>query len=105
MYNVDNSSPTVTNCTFSGNSSDSGIGGGMYNSWDLNPTVNDTVFCMNSPDQIYGLCTDGGGNVINADYCPPPKPTEPQYGGDVDGDGDVDMRDFALMAGDWLEGR
>lgn len=102
MYNVNSSSPTVINCTFSGNTTEV-AGGGMFNNAS-STTVTDSYFCSNEPDAISGsLHPDSGGN--NLVFCPPPKPLEPQYQGDVDGDGDVDWFDFALMAANWLEGK
>ncbi|MHC4533346.1 MAG: right-handed parallel beta-helix repeat-containing protein [Planctomycetota bacterium] len=56
MYN-DNSSPTVTNCTFTGNSANSG--GGMYNN-ESSPTVTNCTFTGNNADW-YG----GGMNNYN----------------------------------------
>jgi len=56
MVNED-SSPTITNCTFSGNAADR-RGGGMFN-YESRPTVSNCTFSGNSAD-------DGGGN-INAD--------------------------------------
>ncbi|MHC4613584.1 MAG: choice-of-anchor Q domain-containing protein [Planctomycetota bacterium] len=53
MYNVW-SSPTVTNCTFSGNTAD-GFGGAMHNHWDSSPTVTNCTFSGNS------AVVDGGG--------------------------------------------
>jgi len=47
------SSPTVTHCTFSGNTADSG-GGGMCN-WDSSPTVTDCTFSGNTADWNGGL--------------------------------------------------
>jgi parallel beta-helix repeat protein len=61
MYNFE-SSPTVTNCTFSGNTAD-GFGGGMYNQWGSNPTVTDCTFNENS------AVFDGGG-MYNWDSSP-----------------------------------
>ena len=46
MFN-DNSSPTVSNCTFSGNSVGS-VGGGMYNAWYSSPIVTNCTFSSNS---------------------------------------------------------
>ncbi|MCK4659257.1 MAG: hypothetical protein KAV82_07010, partial [Phycisphaerae bacterium] len=54
MYNYWDSSPTVTNCTFSGNSADY-HGGGMCNDFYSSPTVTNCTFSGNSADD------DGGG--------------------------------------------
>jgi hypothetical protein len=51
---------TVSGCTLSGNSA--GYGGGIYNAAAL--TVLDSIFSSNSPDNIYGPYTDGGGNTF-----------------------------------------
>jgi parallel beta-helix repeat protein len=56
MYNRD-SSPTVTNCTFTGNSA--GYGGGMLND-SSSPTVTDCIFIDNT-------ATDFGGGIENYD--------------------------------------
>jgi len=53
MYN-DSSSPTVTNCLFSGNSSTNGDGAGMYNMISSSPTVIDCTFSDNN-----------GGGILN----------------------------------------
>ncbi len=53
MYN-DHSSPTVTGCTFIGNSA-YGDGGGMFNLAHSSPTVSNCTFSVNSADD------DGGG--------------------------------------------
>jgi hypothetical protein len=42
-------------------------GGGIY--VYSNTTVTDTTVCGNTPDQIYGPYTDGGGNYVS-DTCP-----------------------------------
>ena len=68
------------------------------------PQVTDSYFCLNTPDQVYGPWDNIQGNVVNDNYCPPPRPLGPEYDGDVDGDGDVDMTDFALMADNPLKG-
>ena len=62
MYNRDNSSPTVTNCTFSGNSADS-YGGGMHNRISSNPTVTNCTFSENSAGYH-------GGGMDNDDSSP-----------------------------------
>jgi hypothetical protein len=54
---------TVSGCTLSGNSAYSG--GGIYNAGTAAAlTVLDSVFSSNSPDNIYGYYTDGGGNTF-----------------------------------------
>jgi hypothetical protein len=97
MANSGNSNPSVTDCTFSGNTAvDGGIcanGGGMANSSNSNPTVTDCTFSGNSADGIgggmfnfhssptvtdctfsgnsaYGECGFGGG-MANLDSSPP----------------------------------
>ena len=60
MYN-DGSSPTVTNCTFSGNSAS--FGGGMFNHSSSSPAVTNCTFSGNSADF-------GGGMYINASSSP-----------------------------------
>ncbi len=52
MCNYD-SSPLVSNCTFSGNTAEIGVGGGMYNRYS-SPIVIDCMFSENS-------ASDGGG--------------------------------------------
>jgi hypothetical protein len=52
---------TVSGSTFVGNSA--GVeGGGIFNNGAA--TVSDSVFCANSPDDILGVYTDGGGNTF-----------------------------------------
>ncbi|UCD75145.1 MAG: hypothetical protein JSV91_15350 [Phycisphaerales bacterium] len=74
MYNC-GGSPTVTNCTFTGNSAGE-YGGGICIGYLSSTTVADSVICANTPDQIIGDYTDGGGNLI-AQYAPPPPPAAP----------------------------
>ncbi len=57
MSNEQGSSPTVTNCTFIGNSA-GGFGGGMYNTCVSHPTVTNCRFSGNSVGQ-------GGGGILN----------------------------------------
>jgi hypothetical protein len=63
MYNS-YGSPTVSNCTFSGNSGDSG--GGMYNEYS-SPTVNNCTFIGNSTNGYYGY----GGGMYNGNQSSP----------------------------------
>ena len=57
------SSPTVSNCTFSGNSAALGYGGGMYNNLS-SPTVSNCRFSGNTADLF------GGGIYNNGDSSP-----------------------------------
>jgi hypothetical protein len=74
------------------------------------PILTDSLFCGNYKfvtdvfvfGQIYGSYTDNGDNIVN-DLCPPMEPIS-SYQGDLDGDGDVDYKDFAIMAENWLAG-
>ena len=61
MYNRDASSPTVTNCTFSGNTARRG--GGMYNQDGSSPTVTNCTF-------IGSRSSFGGGGMFNAESSP-----------------------------------
>ena len=61
MYIHTNSSPTVTNCTFSGNTASSGVGGGMYND-SSSPTVESCTFLENS--------ASSGGGIFNMSSVP-----------------------------------
>ena len=54
VFNWDNSSPMVTNCTFSGNSASHGSGGGIFNI-QSSPTISNCTFSGNS------AYYDGGG--------------------------------------------
>ena len=51
MINLNNSNPTIANCTFSNNNA-SDYGGGMYNWNDSNPTLSGCTFSGNSA--VYG---------------------------------------------------
>ena len=53
MYNFE-SSPTVTHCTFSGNFANLISGGGMINSGTSNPTLANCILWGDSPDEIVG---------------------------------------------------
>ena len=60
------SSPTITGCTITDNTSSGADGsdGGIYSTANSNPTLTDTIVCGNSGDQIYGPWTDGGWTLI-----------------------------------------
>ena len=57
MYNRNSSSPTVANCTFSGNSAN--FGGGMYN-LDSSPEVTNCLFSSNSALELGGGMNNNG---------------------------------------------
>src|SRR5262249_52799731 len=64
IYNS-GSKMTVSNCTLSNNTAGD-PGGGIYNAGKAAAlTVLDSVFSSNSPDNIYGPYTDGGGNTFH----------------------------------------
>jgi parallel beta-helix repeat protein len=63
MYN-DSSSPTLTNCTFNGNSAHYGGGGGMYNREGSSPTLVNCTFSANS-------ASTRGGGIFNSSNCRP----------------------------------
>ncbi|GAF98537.1 unnamed protein product, partial [marine sediment metagenome] len=65
MHN-DLGSPTVTNCTFSGNVA--GHGGGMYNSYNSSPTVSNCTFSGNSAGTGGGMCNCGSPTVTNCTF-------------------------------------
>ncbi len=63
MYNYDSSSPTLTNCTFTGNLAPGNFagGGGMFNYWYSSPAMNNCLFNGNQ--------ADFGGGIYNEYYC------------------------------------
>jgi predicted outer membrane repeat protein len=97
IYNENVVMMSVTSCSFSENSA-GGVGGGMYNVTSM-LSVMSTGFCDNSPDQILGSFTDGGGNSLL--YCPPPIAKSGPCQSDLNGDGDVGIVDFLKLLGDW----
>ena len=66
-------------------------GGGMTNT-DSPPTLTNTGFCDNTPDQIQGTFTDGGGNSLL--YCPPPIPKLDPCPTDINNDGVTNVLDL-----------
>ena len=102
MFNAE-SGLAVTNCSFSGNSAGSS-GGGMYNlpnKFDINPTVTNSGFCNNTPNQIGGFGTwiDGGGNSLL--YCPPPISVPPSCPADINTSGTVNVTDLLALLAAW----
>jgi hypothetical protein len=67
MYNH-TGSPTLTNCTFIGNSAD--VGGGMFNHHGSNPMLTNCMFIGNSADARDGHNGYGGGMANDYDSNP-----------------------------------
>jgi parallel beta-helix repeat protein len=65
MLNWHSSNPTVTNCTFSGNTAD--VGGGMCNRDSSSPTVTDCTFVGNSAGWGGGMFSWDGSNPTVTD--------------------------------------
>ncbi len=63
MY-CSNSSPNVSNCTFTDNTASNGDGGGMY-CYYSNPTLTNCTFIGNSVSGVYNNYFHGGGGM----YC------------------------------------
>jgi hypothetical protein len=63
IYNT--GTATVSGCTLSGNSAAFGFGGCIYNAGTAAAlTVSTSTFSFNTPDNIFGPYTDGGGNTF-----------------------------------------
>lgn len=84
---------TLTNSTISGNFGANAGGGGFWTRVGVLTLIQSTV-CGNLPDQIDGIYTDGGGNLVTEE-CPPCTL------GDLDGDGAVGPMDLAILLGSW----
>ncbi len=88
------SSPTITNCSFIGNTAVL-IGGGMFNNNVSSPTVTDCTFCDNSPQQLSGPVVLVG-QIQMTTFCP-----IPVCPGDINGDGTVGIVDFLQLLAAW----
>ncbi len=100
ICNASSSTWSISNSIICNNTADSG--GGVYstsNSLELTACN----FCANSPEAIYRTYTDGGDNVFTLYDIPPIPGVVTDYFGDSDGDGDVDLTDFAAFAANWLK--
>jgi predicted outer membrane repeat protein len=83
---LDLAGSTITNCLFAENSATE-MGGAIFNYLGSaeNMIVSESTFCLNSPDDIDGGWTDGGGNGFY-DFCD-----------DQDGDGVADGKDNCYL--------
>jgi uncharacterized repeat protein (TIGR02543 family) len=63
MYNYNSSSPTLTNCTFTGNSA-SYTGGGMYNNESSYPTLHNCILWKNLTNGSEGHGSPGSSHEI-----------------------------------------
>ena len=113
------SNPTLTNCTFIGNTAAYGAGivneygttvltdctlrdnvaktsgGGMYNYSNAAVALSGCTLCSNTPTHIVGPWQDNGGNAFEDDCPEDPCPA------DLNGNGGVDGGDVTIVLGDW----
>jgi len=94
IYCTDDSSPLINDCRISSNSASVGDRGGIYSTDGSSPNLSDTEVCDNTPDQIYGLWDNNGGNTI-ADECPV------DCDADITGDGFVNINDLLTLIANW----
>ena len=77
MFNYNEASPVMTNCTFTGNSADRG--GGMYNQAYPSPLLTNSILWGDTPDEIF-----------NADSAASPIVTYSDVQGGYTGEGNID---------------
>ncbi|MBW8017328.1 MAG: hypothetical protein FVQ82_14195 [Planctomycetes bacterium] len=71
MCNGNNSSPTVSNCTFSGNTANyggGGMGGGMWNTNFSSPTVSNCMFSGNTANLGGGMFNSSSSPTVTDSY-------------------------------------
>ena len=91
------SSPTLTGCTFTGNSAGS-FGGGMYCKNVSSATLTNSIMCSNTPQQVFGSFVDNGGNCIQ-ESCVDCKSSECPT--DLNGDGFTNGADLGVFFVAW----
>ena len=88
-------SPQILNCIFVHN--DAKMGGAIFHleNGSVGPTITNTYFCDNQPQDIWGSWIDGGGNIFAddcvADDCP----------ADVNGDSEINISDMLYIISVW----
>ncbi len=86
------STPTVRDCLIQTNIAGIGGGGAGFENSDL-ATLPTTTLCGNSPDNLFGVYFDGGGNDDDADCI--------ECGGDFNGDQFVNVSDLLMVIAGW----
>ena len=95
MYNASNSSPTLTDCTFTSNSAN--YGGGMYND-DSSPTLTDCTFTDNSANYGGGMYNYGSNSSPTLTDCAFTGNSAINYGGGMyNDDSSPTLTDCAFM--------
>jgi predicted outer membrane repeat protein len=97
IHNVNFSTSSISNSTFASNSAASG--GAIWNSGGTfcHSNIANTIFCENSPNDIFGSWHNQGGNEFLAE-CPPDCPP---IEGDLNCDGIVDGADLLILLSQW----
>jgi pectin methylesterase-like acyl-CoA thioesterase len=94
MYTHNLCNVTLDDCTFTGNIAGF-FGGGMCLPWNTDDgiiTLTDTTVCGNTPDQVDGYWTNGGGNAIAGDCA---------CTSDINVDGNINIHDLLSLIADW----
>lgn len=94
IRNSVNSVSSVLACTFRSNAAVSG--GGMSCTLSSPASINNSLFCENTPDHVAGSCQNLQGNSF-LDVCPPIDCAPV----DLNCDGVVDGTDLAMLLGAW----
>lgn len=96
-------SPLINDCIVRNNTMPAGwFGGGAFFNGGSSPTVSNSIFCQNSPTNIQGGYTNGGGNSFPA-VCPVVQTCGSSLG-DVNEDGLINGGDIASFIDCFLTG-
>ncbi len=99
VFNFNKSNPAIFGCVFASNSASRGGGGGIE-SETSSAILSGSTICGNSPSQIFGDWNDNTGNCVQSscDDCDPfPVPCP----GDLDQNDEVDASDLGLLIAAW----